>query len=186
MGDFFERFLNAQEVAAGWPRPRARCVADRGKNIEGVLRPVPWVALADADGWDPWAFDPVRGEKLAEDDLCQLCGGPRGATVFALATDWQVRARLTNSVDHFGGALCSLRCARLTAAVCPHFRRQWPVYVFEVAKRAREGITDSDHPTDDSYDLTGLSPVSVVGRYGLAGDVLGGDRSSRVEPCGGA
>jgi len=141
VGDFFERFLNARDVAAGWPRPRARCVADRNKVTEGVLRPVPWVALSDEDGWDPWAFDPVRGDQLAEDDLCQLCGGPRGATVFALATDQQVRARLTSSVDHFGGARCSLRCARLTAAVCPHFRRHWPVHVFEVAKRPREGIT---------------------------------------------
>ena len=39
--------------------------------------------------------------------------------------------------------------------------------VFEVEKRAREGIADSDYSTDDAYDLRGLVPVSVLGmRFG--------------------
>ena len=175
MSDFFERFLDARRVAAGWPRPRARCVADVKRSSEGVLRPVPWVALADDRGWDPWAFDPVRGGELVDGDLCQLCGLPRGSTVFALASAREIRDRLITRVEHFGGALCSLRCARLTAAVCPRYAREWPVYVFEVEKRPRKGISDSDYPTDDCYDLRGIAPAAVVGRSLEQNRRVGGD-----------
>ena len=179
MTDFLERTLGAIPVAAGWPRPRARCIADRHRNatdtspgaeassvnVAGarLLRPVPWVALIDQHGWDPWAFDPARSEQMLSQDLCQLCGSPRGDTVYALATAAQVRAGLTASVEHFGGALCSLRCARLTAAVCPHYRRYWPIYIYQVSKTPRIGIADPDHPTDDSYDLHAMTPTAVIG-----------------------
>jgi hypothetical protein len=55
------------------------------------------------------------------------------------------------------------------AAVCPHYRRYWPVLIYEVAKRPRVGITDPDHSTDDAYDLRGLTPVAVVGPDGPPG-----------------
>lgn len=179
MTDFLERTLDAVSVVTGWPRPRARCIADQHRDtadtgpgvdtpsadVAGarLLRPVPWVALADHHGWDPWAFDPRRSQQMVSQDLCQLCGSPRGNTVYALATDAQLRAGLTASVEHLGGALCSLRCARLTAAVCPHYRRHWPIHIYQVSKTPRIGITDPNHPTDDSYDLHAISPIAVMG-----------------------
>lgn len=164
MKDYMARCLNAQPVAPGWPRPRGACTADRGTSNESKERPIPWVALVDDDGWDPWAFDPVRGKAMEIADLCQVCGAPRGPVVYALASAGDaIRGRM-DSVEHYGGALCSVRCARLTAAVCPRYRAQWPVGVYAVAKAAaRVGLCDSDYPTDDAYDLRGMVPVAVLG-----------------------
>jgi len=51
------------------------------------------------------------------EDLCQLCGTPRTDIVYVLAPVDQV----STMVEMYGGAVCPLRCGRLTVAVCPHY-----------------------------------------------------------------
>jgi hypothetical protein len=102
---------------------------------------------------------------MADDDLCQVCGGPRGATVHVLAGRRDL-AHDPTRVRQAGGALCSLRCARLTAAVCPHYRRQWPVRVYAVPHPgARSADAGGRQAVDDLADVTapGARHLATVG-----------------------
>lgn len=75
-------------------------------------RPQPWLAATSSDGapragWDPWAFDDERGERMHQDDLCQVCGAPRVDVVYVLAPANQT----STLIEMYGGAVCSLKCA---------------------------------------------------------------------------
>ena len=146
----------------GWPRPRWRAVSRTGHVEYGVL-PAPWVAEFDpAQGWTAAGYDPKRATKMVAEDLCQLCGRPRGDEVYVLAGNPHSEQAVMS-----GGALCSVLCARLTAAICPRYRNQWPVRVFAVSHLGpRQRVTALDRDLDDRVDLASSSArlISIVGQ----------------------
>lgn len=160
----------------GWPRRHAPCADDESsRRLLGLgvatdrpaTRPVPWLAQHDSDGrWSAYEFAGDRALAMREDDLCQLCGGPRGAAVFTLASERPDRAHRKAGETMYGGALCSLRCARLVAAVCPHYVQMWPVGIYEVPMQPRVDFNGCGEDNDDEYDVRGLDPVAVVGHAG--------------------
>lgn len=151
--------------APGWPRRRSRCAVDT--LPDGTLRagarqgrPTVWVADRTADGWDPWIFHEERAARMRTEDLCQLCGRPRAQWVYALApTD---RAQTDTSIAMYGGALCSLGCARLTAAMCPHYTASTVTEVYSVPRGDRVDLIGVGFANDDECDLAGLLPVAKV------------------------
>lgn len=158
-----------EDAAEGqWPRPRTQCTADLDHT--GALlpqrpqsRPQPWLAASGPDtrggGWDPWKFDSHRAGRMRTEDLCQLCGTPRTDVVYVLAPVDQVNTL----VEMYGGAVCSLRCARLTAAVCPHYTTAGsPIAVYAVPRHERVDLVGCDLDNDDEYDVDGLDPVCVL------------------------
>ncbi len=56
----------------------------------------------------------------------------------------------------------SLKCARLTAAVCPHYTDSSPTAIYAVPRHDRVDLVGCDLPNDDQYDIAGLTPVSMV------------------------
>ncbi|OXM61374.1 hypothetical protein CF165_38520 [Amycolatopsis vastitatis] len=92
-------------------------------------------------------------------DLCQVCGTPRMDTVYMLAPVDQVNTM----VEMYGGAVCSLRCARLTAAVCPHYTAAGsPIAIYAVPRHERVDLVGCDLDNDDEYDVDGLESVCVL------------------------
>jgi hypothetical protein len=72
-----------------------------------------------------------------------------------------------------GGALCSLRCARLTATACPHFSTRGLVEIHTMPKAGRRvALSSADFDVDEVYDVTGLVPLVVLG---AAGNMLTAD-----------
>jgi len=66
-------------------------------------------------------------------------------------------------VEMYGGAVCSLRCARLTAAVCPRYTTAGSsIAVYAVPRHDRVDLVGCDLDNDDEYDVAGLDPVYVV------------------------
>ncbi|QKV74087.1 hypothetical protein [Amycolatopsis sp. Hca4] len=151
-----------------WPRPRTQCTADLDHT--GVLlpqrpqsRPQPWLAASGpgtrGGGWDPWKFDNHRAGRMRTEDLCQLCGTPRTDIVYVLAPVEQV----STMAEMYGGAVCSLRCGRLTAAVCPHYTAAGsPIAIYAVPRHERVDLVGCDLDNDDEYDIAGLDPICVV------------------------
>jgi hypothetical protein len=160
--------LKAPAGSAGWPRPRTPCIADL--DHDGVLlpvrppgRPQPWLAATHGStarraGWDPWKFDGIRADRMRREDLCQLCGTARSDLVYVLAPTHHPGTL----VEMYGGAVCSLKCARLTAAVCPHYTASSPTAIYAVPRHDRVDLVGCDLANDDEYDVAGLTPISVV------------------------
>lgn len=94
------------------------------------------------------------------EDLCQVCGTPRSDVVYVLAPVGHVNTL----VEMYGGAVCSLRCARLTAAVCPHYTDTVgsPIAIFAVPRHDRVDLVGCDLANDDEYDIADLHPIAVV------------------------
>ncbi|WP_143060566.1 hypothetical protein [Amycolatopsis tolypomycina] len=67
-------------------------------------------------------------------------------------------------VEMYGGAVCSLRCARLTAAVCPHYTDTIgsPIAIHAVPRHERVDLVGCDLANDDEYDIADLGPITVV------------------------
>lgn len=159
----------------GWPRRHAPCADDASsRRLLGLglakdrpaTRPVPWLAQHDSDGaWSAYEFDDRRTDAMLCDDLCQMCGEPRGDQVFTLASERPDRAHRKDAETMHGGALCSVRCARLAAAVCPHYIAMWPVGIYEVPRHERIDFNGCGTNTDDEYDVRGLTPVVVIGDH---------------------
>lgn len=168
----------AAAVTPGWPRRAAPCAADLGPDGEPRPgrpggRPTPWAAAVDTttgipSSWDPWLFDEDRADRMRAEDLCQVCGAPRGAEVFVLAP----QPRRSPWVTMYGGALCSMRCAALTAAACPHYRDQARVGVCQVPRQSRVDMLGvGGSANDDEYDLAADLPIRVLAmRSTRAGD----------------
>ncbi|MEV6871598.1 hypothetical protein [Amycolatopsis sp. NPDC051128] len=96
---------------------------------------------------------------MRTEDLCQLCGTPRADIVYVLAPVDQV----TTMVEMYGGAVCSLRCGRLTAAVCLHYTTAGsPIAIYAVPRHERVDLVGCDLDNDDEYDVAGLDPICVV------------------------
>lgn len=72
------------------------------------------------------------------------------------------QGRSDTMVVMYGGALCSLACARLTAAVCPHYTAESPVEVYVVPRHERVDLIGGGFDNDDEYDIVGLRPAAVV------------------------
>ena len=151
-------------VEPGWPRRRSRCVAD--VEPDGTLSPgapparsTPWAAAVTVTPygavWDALEFDDARCARMRAEDLCQVCGRPRPERVFVLAA----RDRTHSTVPMYGGALCSLACARLTAVECPHYTGKSVVEVFLVPRQERVDLLGGGYENDDEYDVAGLEPV---------------------------
>ncbi|WIV52934.1 hypothetical protein [Amycolatopsis nalaikhensis] len=148
---------------AGQPRP------DRPRE-----RPQPWLAAATTGDctprtkWDPWKFDSHRADRMRREDLCQVCGVPRSDIVYVLAPATQVGTL----VEMYGGAVCSLRCARLTAAVCPHYTTAGsPTLIYAVARHERVDLVGCDLANDDEYDICGLTPAASISTSPSTGDI---------------
>ena len=127
---------------------------------------MPWVSQLDAEAtvWDPWIFDSRRAEAMVRRDLCQVCGGPRAATVYVLAAAPAGGSPAEQRGAMVGGALCSLRCARLTATACPHFSTRGPVEIHTMPKAVqRVALSSADFDVDEVYDVDGLVPLVVLG-----------------------
>ncbi|WNV84934.1 hypothetical protein [Umezawaea sp. Da 62-37] len=92
------------------------------------------------------------------EDLCQLCGRPRGDEVYLLVP----RDHADTMVVMYGGALCSPACARLTAAVCPHYTAQSSVGIYPVARHDRVDLIGGGLANDDEYDIVGLRPIAMI------------------------
>lgn len=75
-------------------------------------------------------------------DLCQVCGCRRGATVYVLGAEPGGGAPADQRGAMTGGALCSLRCARLTATACPHFSTRSSIEIHAVPKGRPAGRPD--------------------------------------------
>ncbi|MFJ7219955.1 hypothetical protein, partial [Amycolatopsis sp. NPDC098790] len=89
----------------------------------------------------------------------QVCGRPRSEEVYVLAAE----NRTHTTVQMYGGALCSLACARLTAVECPHYyTKKTPIGVFVVPRQVRVDLFGGGFGNDDEYDLTGLQPVDRI------------------------
>lgn len=60
--------------------------------------------------------------------------------------------------------MCSLRCARLTAAVCPHYTDTVgsSIAIYAVPRHERVDLVGCDLANDDEYDIAGLRPIAVV------------------------
>lgn len=104
--------------------------------------------------------------EMVDQDLCELCGSSCGPVVFGLASAAQARTGRDTDVELVSGALCSLRCARVAAAMGTHLHRQQPVliYQYQVVEQPRVEITHLDHdPTDGSFDLHGTPPAAPTG-----------------------
>lgn len=167
----------AGELAAGCPGwPLLRCAADQDPlaRRHGVTppdgirerRPVPWVSQLDAEAtmWDPWIFDSRRADAMVRHDLCQVCGAPRPGTVYVLAAAPAGGSPAEQRGAMVGGALCSLRCARLTATACPHFSTRAPVEIHAMPKATRRvALSSADVDVDEVYDVTGHAPLVVLG-----------------------
>ncbi len=96
---------------------------------------------------------------MRTEDLCQLCGTPRTDTVYVMAPVHQT----TTMVEMYGGAVCSLKCARLTAAVCPHYTTAGsPVAIYAVPRHERVDLVGCDLDNDDECDIAELAPICVV------------------------
>lgn len=116
----------------GWPRPRR-------PNREGVVFPVPWIALAP----DFASMDPPRGVEAIKGRLCQVCGeGHEADGEVVIFLDAELRDAETFEKVNPGydfppethkhldrlvlkakdGAMLHDRCARLAMATCPHLR----------------------------------------------------------------
>ncbi|OXM59760.1 hypothetical protein [Amycolatopsis vastitatis] len=96
---------------------------------------------------------------MRTEDLCQLCGTLRTDVVYVLASVDQVNTM----VEMYGGAVCSLRCGRLTAAVCPHYTEAGsPIAIYAVPRHDRVDLVGCDLDNDDEYDVEGLDPVCVL------------------------
>jgi hypothetical protein len=157
-----------EAVSPGWPRRRSGCAADfypddgSPKPNRPAVRPTPWISLVNKNGtWDPWAFDENRNHEMREKDLCQVCGGPRSDEVFVLAPLSHAR----QSTDMQGGALCSSRCAELTAVVCPHYSEDSPIGVYRVPRHDRVDLGsggDFGEFNDDQYDIQDVIPIRVL------------------------
>jgi hypothetical protein len=156
-------------VAPGWPRRHASCAADYdhyGDVLTGrpMTRPMPWAAAVAklASGmyaWDPGEFDARRAHRMRTQDRCQVCASRRGDEVFVLAP----HPRIDDLVEMWGGALCSMRCAMLTAAMCPHYYRTGgPIAVYAVPRHTRVDLNGFGEANDDEYDLSHDLPVRVV------------------------
>ncbi|MFB9686001.1 hypothetical protein [Amycolatopsis plumensis] len=66
-------------------------------------------------------------------------------------------------VEMYGGAVCSLKCARLTAAVCPHYTTaSSPTHIYAVPRHERVDLIGCDLANDDEYDIAGLIPAASV------------------------
>ncbi|MGW5721589.1 hypothetical protein ACWEVP_35820 [Amycolatopsis sp. NPDC003865] len=66
-------------------------------------------------------------------------------------------------VEMYGGAVCSLKCARLTAAVCPHYTTAGsPTLIYAVPRHERVDLVGCDLANDDEYDIAGLAPAGSV------------------------
>jgi hypothetical protein len=158
-------------VERRWPRPRTACAADLDHTgallpQRPVTRPQPWLAAngpgTRGGGWDPWKFDSYRAGRMRTEDLCQLCGTPRTGTVYLLVPVGQVNTM----VEMYGGAVCSLRCARLTAAVCPHYPTAGsPIAIYAVPRHERVDLVGCDLDNDDEYDVDGLDPITALTPY---------------------
>jgi hypothetical protein len=149
--------------APGWPRRPSPCAADvlgQGTRRPGApsARPTAWAAEVVDGAWDPWQFDLARAERMRAEDLCRLCGRPRGDQVYLLAP----QRRSDTMVVMYGGALCSLACARLTAAVCPHYTAESPVEIYLVPRHERVDLIGGGLDNDDEYDIVGLHPADVL------------------------
>lgn len=164
-------------VAAGWPRRRSRCAADvepDGTPSPGAppARATPWAATVTVTPtgavWDALEFDDVSCARMRAEDLCQVCGQPRPERVFVLAA----RDRAHSTVLMYGGALCSLACARLTAVECPHYTRKSPVEVFSVPRQERVDLLGGGYANDDEHDIAGLEPVARI-------DLVGREKGAR-------
>lgn len=135
----------------------------RTGHVEYGVLPAPWVAEFDpAQGWTPAGYDPKRATKMVAEDLCQLCGRLRGDEVYVLAGNPE-----SEQLVMPGGALCSVLCARLTAAICPRYRNQWPVRVFAVGHLGpRQRVTALGRDLDDRVDLARSCArlISIVGQ----------------------
>ena len=131
-------------------------------HVEYGVLPAPWAAEFDpAQGWTPVDYDPKRATKMVAEDLCQLCGRLRGDEVYVLAGNPDSEQAVMS-----GGALSAL-CARLTAAICPRFRNQWPVRVLAVNHLGlRQRVTALDRDLDDRVNLASSSArlISTVDR----------------------
>jgi hypothetical protein len=91
--------------------------------------------------------------------LCQVCGALRSDVVYVLAPARQV----DTMVAMYGGAVCSLRCARLTAAVCPTYATAGsPTAIYAVPRHDRVDLVGCDLANDDEYDIAGLTPAAEV------------------------
>ncbi|MFJ9782649.1 hypothetical protein ACIRSS_23915 [Amycolatopsis sp. NPDC101161] len=126
-------------------------------------RATPWaaavVATAAGDVWDALEFDDERCTRLRAEDLCQVCGRPRGEQVYLLAAE----NRAHETVQMYGGALCSLACARLTAVECPHYyTKKAPIEVFVVPRQVRVDLFGGGFGNDDEHNLAGLQPIDRV------------------------
>jgi hypothetical protein len=89
---------------------------------------------------------------------CQVCGSPRSELVYVLAPVPSKRSL----VEMYGGAPCSVACARLTAAVCPRYTAESPTGIYVVPRHDRVDLIGNDLNNDDEYDLAGLSPLCIV------------------------
>jgi hypothetical protein len=113
-------------VMVGWPRPLVRTAAD-------VLLPHAWVAELHYDS--DYDTEPVqhpadasRGTHAIQDWRCQVCGEDCPALAYAPVkqadcTNWPPVFGGKARVEVSAGALCSIRCAQLALAVCPHLAR---------------------------------------------------------------
>ncbi|ALG12675.1 hypothetical protein [Kibdelosporangium phytohabitans] len=108
--------------------------------------------------WDPWQFDDARAERMRNDDLCQVCGDPQSNLVYVLAPLHTTRSL----VEMYGGAVCSLKCARLTAALCPHYTAESPTGIYLVPRHNRVDMIGDGTNNDDEYDLAGLTHTSCT------------------------
>lgn len=105
-------------------------------------RPQPCPAAATSDGerragWDPWKFDDGRTERMRHGDLCQVCGAGRAEVVYVLAPANQIGTM----VDMHGGAVRSLKCARLNAAVCPYYTIAGsPTLIYAIARHEHPDV----------------------------------------------
>lgn len=127
-------------------------------------RPQPWLAETATHGerragWDPRKFDHDRAERMRYGDLCQVCGAPRTDVVYVLAPANQIGTM----VEMYGGAVCSLKWARQTAAVCPHYTTAGsPTLIYAVPRHDRVDLVGCDLANDDEYDIAGLTPTGPV------------------------
>lgn len=117
--------------APGWPRPRAEVTVDG----QTKLWPVPWMAsvFADYETGETTivldSFDISRADKGIEEMLCQVCGSSCGETSYAPLAPRDIKS---DSISSTGTPVCSVRCARLALAMCPHFKEGTVIASFAI------------------------------------------------------